>query len=47
MQQETQIEEALPLILLYYRFRGQLQPIRNLYCYLELPFIEIHLDYFD
>ncbi len=44
---ETVNEEPLPPILVYYRFRGQLQPIRNLYCYLELPFLEIHMDYFE
>lgn len=36
-----------PLILVYYRFRGLLQPIRNLYCYLELPFIELQLDHIE
>jgi hypothetical protein len=32
------------LVLVYYRVRGKLQPIRNLLFYLALPFVEIHLD---
>jgi len=32
-----------PLIMVYYNFRGQLQPIRNMLCYLDVPFYEIHL----
>jgi hypothetical protein len=31
------------LVLVYYRVRGKLQPIRNLIFYLGLPFLEIHL----
>lgn len=37
--------DEFPLILVYYRFRGQLQSIRTLFCYLELPYIEIQLDH--
>lgn len=32
-----------PLVLVYYKVRGKLQPIRNLIFYLGVPFIEIHL----
>ena len=39
--------KELPPILVYYRFRGQLQPIRTLFCYLEIPFLEIHLDHLE
>lgn len=27
-------DESAPVILIYYKFRGQLQPIRNLLCYI-------------
>lgn len=33
-----------PLVLVYYRVRGKLQPIRNLLFYLQLAFVEVHLD---
>lgn len=32
-----------PLVLVYYKVRGKLQPIRNLIYYLGVPFIEIYL----
>lgn len=35
------------LILIYYKFRGQLQPIRNLLCYLDVPFVELHLEFLE
>ena len=39
--------DEFPLILIYYKFRGQLQPVRNICCYLEIPFIEIQLDNYE
>jgi hypothetical protein len=36
------MKESSPPILIYFKFRGQLQPIRNLLCYLEVPFVEVH-----
>ena len=35
------------LVLVYYNFRGQMQPIRNLMCYLKLTFVEVHLENFN
>jgi hypothetical protein len=35
---------ANQFILIYYNIRGKLQVIRNLLCYLELGFVELHLD---
>jgi len=33
-----------PLILVYYKVRGKLQPIRNMVCYLGLKFYEVYLE---
>jgi hypothetical protein len=33
------MNENTPLVLIYFKFRGQLQPIRNLLCYLDIPFV--------
>ena len=41
MQEEKPIK---PLILVYLKLRGKLQPIRNLISYLGLPLAEIHID---
>lgn len=35
----TTPEQQDPLILVYYKVRGKLQPIRNLVCYLGLPVV--------
>lgn len=35
---------ADPLVFVYYRVRGKMQPIRNLVLYLGLSFVEVHLD---
>lgn len=35
---------ADPLVLVYFKVRGKMQPIRNLVLYLNVPFIEVHLD---
>jgi hypothetical protein len=32
-----------PLIFVYYKVRGKMQPVRNLVCYLGLKAIEVHL----
>jgi len=40
----TTPNQEQPLILVYYKVRGKLQPIRNLVCYLGLPSIEVHLE---
>lgn len=45
--QIEEIHESAALILVYYKFRGQLQPIRNLLCYIEVPFYEVHLEYIE
>ena len=37
-------EEDAPLIFVYYHFRGQMQALRNILCYLELPFFEVFLE---
>jgi hypothetical protein len=29
------------LVLVYYKVRGKMQPIRNLLCYLAQPFVEV------
>jgi len=31
-------------ILIYYQLRGQLQPLRNFFFYLQIHFFEIHLE---
>lgn len=41
------MNENCPLILIYFKFRGQLQPIRNLLCYLEVPFVEVHPEFLE
>lgn len=41
------MEKSSRLILVYYNFRGQLQPIRNLVCYLQLQHVEVHLEIFE
>jgi hypothetical protein len=41
MQEEHPLK---PLILVYFKLRGKMQPIRNLICYLGLPFFEVHID---
>lgn len=33
-----------PLILIYYNIRGKLQVVRNLLCFLNLPFTELHIE---
>ena len=33
-----------PLVFVYYKVRGKMQPIRNLVLYLSLPFIEVHYE---
>ena len=37
-------DKSAPMIFLYYSIRGQMQPIRNLLCFLELPYYDVHLD---
>lgn len=37
-------ENRKPIILVYFKLRGKLQPIRNIIAYLGLPFFEVHLD---
>jgi hypothetical protein len=37
----------LPILLIYYNFKGIGQMIRYLLCYLEIPFIDIFLDEYD
>jgi hypothetical protein len=32
-----------PIILVYYKFRGMAQIVRNLLCYLNLPFQDIYI----
>lgn len=39
-----QEEKQSPLVLVYFKIRGKLQPIRNLCCYLGLTFQEVHLE---
>jgi hypothetical protein len=34
-------------ILIYYNFRGLLQPIRNLLCYLDISYFEIYIEEFE
>jgi hypothetical protein len=41
MQEESHLK---PLIFVYFRLRGKMQPIRNLICHLGLPFFEVHID---
>lgn len=37
-------KEKISLILIYFKCKGFGQPVRNLLCYLDLPFSEIHFD---
>ena len=37
-------DKETPLIFLYYSIRGQMQPLRNLLCFLEVPYYDVHLD---
>ena len=37
-------ENNTPIILFYYNFRGKLQPIRTLLTYLQLTYIELHIE---
>ena len=39
-----QDESNSPIVLLYFKVRGKLQPIRNLCCYLDLEVTEVHLE---
>lgn len=38
------LEEEVPLLLIYYNFRGIGQIVRYLLCYLNIPFLDIMLD---
>ena len=41
MQEELPLK---PLILVYFKLRGKLQPVRNIICYLGLPYFEVHIE---
>lgn len=38
------LNEQSPIILVYYDFKGLGHLVRQLLCYLDLPFVNIHLD---
>ena len=38
------MQKEYPLVLIYFKGRGKLQPVRNLISYLDLPYYEVHLN---
>lgn len=40
-------ESSCTLLLVYYNFKGLAQTVRHFLCYLDLPFLDIHLDRFQ
>jgi hypothetical protein len=40
-------KEEVPVLLIYYNFRGIGQMVRYLLCYLNIPFIDIMLDEYE